>query len=216
MRRKTKTQPQSNERFREKLSQQLRFLRRSATMYDEGHEDEAVRLATSLRVLFHDTNKSVSLLKHLGLKGQNVLSSSRGLHDWKDYLQIAIALNSPRPVTMRPMLGTTFRPISIADWWDSESVFVLGTQRFTRRVVILTATNKDGGAHVDSKVDAYYEALMAGKFGIGIEGNLQFNGEVPFPQGVVMYADNAHFALIRQFAHEAIASIQHFEWLNHA
>lgn len=40
------------ERLRVKLAEQLNFLDRSATLYDRGHEDEALRMAVALRVLF--------------------------------------------------------------------------------------------------------------------------------------------------------------------
>jgi hypothetical protein len=42
-------------RFRRKLREQLGFIERSAQGYDEGHEEEALRLATTMRVSFHDT-----------------------------------------------------------------------------------------------------------------------------------------------------------------
>lgn len=42
-------------RLDEKLREQLSFLDRSAKAFDEGHEEEGIRLATVMRVLFHDT-----------------------------------------------------------------------------------------------------------------------------------------------------------------
>lgn len=52
----------------EKLKTQLRFLERSAESYDQGFEDEALRLATIVRVLVHDTDRSHSLLGQLEIK----------------------------------------------------------------------------------------------------------------------------------------------------
>jgi hypothetical protein len=52
----------------EKLRQQLGFLDRSAALFDQGHEDEAIRLAQLMRVLLHDTSASHSLLGQLGVK----------------------------------------------------------------------------------------------------------------------------------------------------
>ncbi|MCK0439193.1 hypothetical protein MUG78_06870 [Gordonia alkaliphila] len=43
------------DRFRRLLSSHIGFLKRSCWLFDQGHEDEALRIATSLRVLFHDT-----------------------------------------------------------------------------------------------------------------------------------------------------------------
>jgi len=57
---------------------------------------------------------------------------------------------------------------------------------------MLSAANKDGGAHVDPKLEQYYEVLSAGEFAIGLTGNLKFAGEPLFPQGVTHYGANAH------------------------
>ena len=47
------------------LARQLRFLARSCAAFDAGHYDEAIRIATVLRVMFHDTPRQVSLLSRL-------------------------------------------------------------------------------------------------------------------------------------------------------
>src|SRR5439155_3012869 len=52
----------------EKLRQQVGFLERSAALFDQGHKDEAMRLATIIRTLVHDTGASHSLLGQLGVK----------------------------------------------------------------------------------------------------------------------------------------------------
>jgi len=57
--------------FEKKLDQQLKFLKASISAFDQGDEDEAIRIATILRVLFHDTRNSESLLKHLLLKNRS-------------------------------------------------------------------------------------------------------------------------------------------------
>lgn len=54
--------------FEKQLDQQLTYLRRSCATFDEGFHDEAPRIATTIRVLVHDTKSSTSLLTHLGLK----------------------------------------------------------------------------------------------------------------------------------------------------
>src|ERR1035437_4448378 len=62
--------------FAAQLRRQIGFLERSCVTYDSGHHEEAVRIAVSLRVLFRDTPKSVSLRTHLGVKASaRVLST---------------------------------------------------------------------------------------------------------------------------------------------
>jgi len=52
----------------EKLQQQVGFLERSANLFDEGHEDEAFRLAGVMRTLVYDKGRSQSVLGQLGVK----------------------------------------------------------------------------------------------------------------------------------------------------
>jgi hypothetical protein len=200
------------DRFIKKFQEQLQFIQRSCIAYDEGLEDESIRIAQALRVIFYDSPKS--LITHLKFDQKKMLSSAKGYGDTRDYLSWVIDINSSQPVTTRPTLDTQFREISIKEWLEGESVFVYKTKIFSRRKVISNASNKDGGAHVDEKLDKFYEALSAGVEGFSITGNLQYNGESPFQQGVNQSAKNAHLALIRQFAHEFIASVNHFTWLN--
>jgi len=56
--------------FEAQLGKQRRFLKASCDRFDAGEHDEAVRIATTLRILLHDTKRSTSLLKHLGLKDE--------------------------------------------------------------------------------------------------------------------------------------------------
>ena len=50
------------------LERQIRYLKRSCALFDQGHEDESQRIAVTLRVLLHDTVHSKSLLGQLGIK----------------------------------------------------------------------------------------------------------------------------------------------------
>jgi hypothetical protein len=59
------------------LQKQLGFLTRSCRDYDLGESDEAIRIATTIRVLIHQTPKSTSLLKHLNSTTINLLSTVR-------------------------------------------------------------------------------------------------------------------------------------------
>ncbi len=196
-------------RFFAKLQEQLNFIRRSCSAYDAGAEDEALRIATTLRVIFHDTPKSTSLISHLRLGDSKMYSSSRGHGNYQDYLAYRLDLSSPHPVKALPMLGVKFKELPMPTWWATEPVFLHAGKKFTRKTIILTASNKDGGAHVDDSLDEYYQALRAGEFAFGITGNLTYQGTAPFQQGVTHYATNAHFALIRQFAHETLMWASH-------
>src|SRR5437879_10728421 len=113
----------SDVRLKRKLEEQIRFLARSCAAFDAGAEDEALRIATALRVIFHDTAVSTSLIRHLDLPDR-MLSSSRGHGDYKDYLKYKLDLRSATPVRAVLMLGSTFQKISLNKWWRHEPVFV--------------------------------------------------------------------------------------------
>jgi hypothetical protein len=199
-------------RFEEALKRQIGFLERSSQWFDAGHEDESLRLATAMRVIFRQTPQSTSLLTHLQLTGTKMLSSARGHGDWKDYLCHKIHAASSQPITMAPLLGERFNEVALDEWWDREPIFVHNGMAYTRKKIILSLANRDGGAHVDKKLEAYYEVLQAGRYGFGLTGDFTYDGPPPFPQGVTIYPNNAHFALARQFAHETLASAAHFNW----
>ena len=59
---------QTRQDLRNHLCEQLRFLRASAASFDKGFEGEAKRLATTIRLLLHDTKSSKSLLHLLKMK----------------------------------------------------------------------------------------------------------------------------------------------------
>ena len=72
--------------------------------------------------------------------------------------------------------------------------------------------HKDGGAHIDPKLDRFYEELTKGEWSLGIEGDRSYDGPPPFEQRVTHYPRNGHLALLRQFAHEVLATAQRFDW----
>ena len=67
--------------FKEQLARQLRFMRNSCRLYDEGDKEEAIRIGTSLRVLMRDTTDqkgrplSASLFSHLKAKHKIKINS---------------------------------------------------------------------------------------------------------------------------------------------
>lgn len=58
------------------MQTQIKFIENSSKLFDEGLEEEAQRIAVNIRILFHDTRKSESLLKQLLIKNDIFLLSS--------------------------------------------------------------------------------------------------------------------------------------------
>lgn len=201
-------------RYRDKLQQQLAFLNRSCASFDQGVEDEALRIATALRALFHQTPRSHSLIGLLGMRSSKMLSSTQGFSDFRDYLNINIDLRSPTPVRMLPRLQSQFREIDLVEWWESETVHVQDGVKYARRALVLSAANKDGGVHVDPDLEPYYEKLVFRCDIAPLVGNLTYDGPAPFEQGVPQHPPNVQFAFLRQFAHECMVASIHFRWLD--
>lgn len=125
------------------LYEQMGFLRRSAEHYDAGDFSESKRLATTLRLLLHDTQKSSSLLMQLGLTAKLRFVDTAGeiqpdkfetLPGGRFRASIAIALplapiawgscKGFRFIARLEDHGTGFRPIPVHTWWNSPVVAI--------------------------------------------------------------------------------------------
>jgi hypothetical protein len=187
--------------FIEQLRRHIKFLKRSCAAFDAGHTEEALRIAVTLRVLFHDTKKSTSLLTHLGLKSSSLVLSSfepgyiENKEDGTFRVTIPVMLDS---------LGERKAPLSRArrhdfitasEWW--QEVIVFTNYEISRKDVILSAANQDGGAHVDATPDNKTAAMIRGTWTIKrvVEGKV-----------IEQRVNNDHFPLLFQFGYEVLNS----------
>lgn len=193
--------------FIEHWHRHLDFLRSSAASYDQGARHEAIRVSTSLRVMFHNTKNSTSLLAHLGRRTALVLDTfgpDEPLVPGGKMLLIEkmlVRMGGPDGVRIDAPLGRTperHRWLRAPLWWD-QVVSVHGDMALSRCQVVLSAANQDGGAHVDSKPSSQTTALKKGFYKAGkfVRGQ---------PQEPDRELDNYHFPLLRQFAYEVLNS----------
>jgi len=197
---------QTKSEFKQHLREQIGFLLRSCEAYDNGYTDEAKRIATILRILFHDTQKSKSLLCLLGLKDNLALFDSSSKydpnnlvpHDGLTALKIGGGKTTyiPRLEEMDELRrkGQKFFP----KWWNHVVIVDKHKHSFTRRDLILAITNKDGGAHIDPKLDEGYAKLTRGN-SMGWVSTDGVNEEPVLP---------VELASVRQIAHEAIMTFR--------
>src|SRR5438034_6791882 len=187
--------------FIEQFEEHLEFLKRSCRDFDTGHPGEGRRMAVSLRVLFHDTKRSTSLLTHLGIKGSVKLLSTFEIghkrNDRPGVLPAFMPVWVESTGNRNPPLGDSPRQdlIPVNDWWNEVIMNVNHT--FSRKDVILSAANRDGGAHTIANPDRETQELIRG---VGTVRILSGN-EVRTIQ-----LDNHHLYLIRQFSHEVLNS----------
>lgn len=206
--------------FVRQLDKQLRYIETSAREYDAGEKDEAIRIATSLRVIFHQTPSSTSLLAHLQALYTRIMTSVGKPpypQDWCTPLALIRgkihfperhakdcphhqAITFVEPATYQPRLAELrlTRQVQAPDWWGNEPAMILHHKKTTRKDIVLWAANKDGGAHVDEKLPIDYVHL-SDCIRIGIS-------EAPSDEAKFETAKGAHLAILRQMAHEVLKS----------
>jgi hypothetical protein len=192
----------SNTDFKFQLQRQLKFLTASANAFDNGFRDEAIRIATAIRVLVHQTKSSTSLLKHLNATTINLLSTCEGATD-RTLMYVGMGImqigGDGGPEYFPALDDAAIKSIvPVSKWWD-QIVFVQDNARLSRKKIVLSATNQDGGAHVDDKLNADYRSLITD----GFIGNVSHTANGQTKQQPII---EAHYVALRQMAYELLNS----------
>lgn len=145
----------------EHWNNQIRFIQKSIVEFDSGDEIEAQRIATNLRVLFHETNSSKSIFGQLKpqinfYSGGGLYSPSNLIASWT-LLSMSIGSEGMKYHAELEGHSRTFF-LNFSDWWN-EIIFDDRENRFTRRDIVTFIANQDGGAHVDPKLNEAYAKL---------------------------------------------------------
>lgn len=194
----------NEEQLKEHFNTQLRFIEKSLKEYDIGHEEEAQRIATNLRILLHDTQNSASLLKLLDLKSNLYYISSIGPYFPINMLPYN-GLTSLHGDRYSPLCkgSTEYRNkwLTFRDWWN-ELVIDDKSFIFTRKDIVLTVANKDGGAHIDEKINQkYWNLAYNNSLGWKV-----FNGTNEYD-----FINNVAYASIYQIASELLVSVRAYQ-----
>jgi hypothetical protein len=157
----------STEELERRLRDQYRFLQRSAAAFDSGEHAEAVRLATSLRVLLHEGQGScllrqLHLIKRLRFldtavrpePGQRIVAGG-GLVILKMVYGPSSGATVEAPLDRRPPTNPDLR---FSAWWRDAVIRGSDDQLHTREFLVREMANTEG-AHVDAFVDGDYDAL---------------------------------------------------------
>jgi len=189
------------------LQDHLSFLKASAEAYDQGVYAEAKRMAVSIRVLVHDTTKSKSLLAQLKQKNIQFYDSSfkhypRSISPYMGLISISATFSGESSVIKyAPNLdmfavGSMVRTTDFDTWWNA-IIFVDGNDnQLTRKSLILSVAEQDGGAHVDPSLNRNY-------------ADLSRNNSLGFivPKGKEDWLKGADHASVRQITHEILKSL---------
>mgnify|MGYP001202579534 CR=1 FL=1 len=162
-----------------KLRQQIHLIEHNLIALDD-LELVALNIATNVRVLVHDTISSTSLLKLMSVKDSidyyDTSVAKGSISFWKGNFSI-----SGWDLSSLPHIGIVGKEINVLSdteclikytpvykdwnvkgkkvdfqtWWNTEIFDNNKGVTLTRKELILNATNKDGGAHIDEPSIAY-------------------------------------------------------------
>jgi hypothetical protein len=155
----------------EMLAQQLGFLKSSLQAYKVGNDAESLRMATTLRVLIHDTTKSHALLKQIDPNYLNLTILDRpDFSSGRKILVlygIGVSRSGDGTGTARPDMTLNDPALQLTPlekWWNRLVLVFTDSNgqhvEFTRRNLVLTLVNKEGGAHVDPTIPVEYEKYV--------------------------------------------------------
>lgn len=188
-----------NDELERHLIEQIEFLETSCELYDDGKINEAKRIAVCIRTLFHDTRHSKSLLGQLQKKSNLFYSSNLPLakESISSFFGLCMIGMKGKESKYYPKLDEmTFSSqwLTFEDWWNEVIFRDRDYNTITRRSLIRTTTDQDGGAHVDEKIDKIY-------YNLSRNNSLDISIVVDGIQNQIPQADKA---AIRQIGHEIL------------
>ena len=213
--------PRTREQLLESFEEQIEFLERSNDLFDQGRKSEAKRLAVTLRVLFHHTNKSHAPVNQLDLQDKLTWVATAGMPDRKNLgttwglVQNGIHIEDgkgepvmraplgdyPSKSRMRTTVGLLPRGsrIYFEGWWKNPVMKDSDGTLFCRKDFVLALANQEGGAHVDPEIKASYNKIansnsMGWTYKEGDADEIPLSNPVPYA--------------VRQISDEVVESVQ--------
>ncbi|MEE8056308.1 MAG: hypothetical protein V3T17_00520 [Pseudomonadales bacterium] len=198
-----------------KYEEFLELIEILCTSYDHSETDIiSLSISTAIRVLLHDTNNSISLLAHLGKKDIAFLSTN--FTNDKDLIHlglvrkinVGVSNGIGGEVKYWPLCDERYfsspkeqHRIQFEQWWNTEEIFCSGKSKLTRKDLVLSMANKDGGAHFDTKVQEKYD-----NFRYKWSGGSTLVGT---KSGISRGYDNIPvYPAIRQIGHEILCTLK--------
>lgn len=205
---------QSPTELAEHLREQVGFLRTSGAAFDAGQHAEAKRLATTIRILVHDTQMSTSLLNQLGVKDELrfVDTSHPPFPPGAIVAHFGLAVGQIGP---GPNYDAIFEergrrePKPFTEWWTALILRDQLGNEFARREMVLGLAHMDGGAHIDPELDEAYAALSRDN-SLGVtfyQGDAKVPDSSPVPANVRQIAYELQRTIEEQLG-DLIAEIQ--------
>ncbi len=151
----------SNSDLLKHLKEQNDFLISDIDKYVKGQRHFGVKIATSLRTIFHNTAMSKAILPDLA-DNYEIPITFRIKHQPKireDNLTLYLGFSiGSVPMTKDYFDAPFFINSNFENYWNA-MVFKIGSTIYTRKQMILYAANKAGGAHVDPEIPSKFLQL---------------------------------------------------------
>lgn len=198
-----------DQRLIEHLAEQMSFLDTSCEAYDAGQRAECKRLAVTVRVLVHDVGRSISLLHRLGVKRQirwcdapdrlMLFIAENDLVKMSTYNGSFSLLSTPGvnpklehevavgewevllPIIPNLVKDPDILPMwtSFEQWWTLVRLVTSTGTEVSRRMIVDMLANKEGGAHVDGRHEAFEELIGDVGFGFFPSGTIEEMSPTP-------------------------------------
>jgi len=202
---------QSEQEILRHLEEQTGFLQRSADAYDNGFIGEAKRMATTIRIMVHDTRQSTSLLTSLGKKDLQFYSTAANIDNgtaMSTYRLVALKLSKNQdtskasyyaPLDDRPLFVNVNKKMVFRRWWNEIIIIDKMRNEFSRKDLVLLVSNKDAGEHCDPELDNADAALKKyNSSGWSASGS----------KGTGRNLEGVELVTIRQICHEVLKSLK--------
>lgn len=213
----------------EKLKEQIELLQINAESFDKGRTVTTLPIATAIRVLFHDTHQSISLLKlicdcyGMDKNSLEMISTKEPVQEGALVLMgdglYAMSMElSPDgfKATCVPKLNNAIQTKKTFQEWWGESVIrnVSGgydsPMWLTRKELITLHANKEGGAHIDKTKNEDISKISTTEAFGWVAGFINDEGEMVETLPEV----DQKQATIRQICYEVLLSLHnHFPGL---
>jgi len=195
-------EPRTEDDLQHQLAEQLGFLEKSANDFDQGEEAEAKRIAAALRILLHDTKNCKSLLGLLDMKNMSFYDTS--MEDESNIQTshcslVHVLLTSKPPRYVALLDDTKYKKVDFDTWWNGIVFKDFDGYTISRKDLITTMADQNGGAHVDQSVNKDYSKLSKGD---SLKRMYSKNGKHWFNM------QGAELATVRQIAHEVLKTLK--------
>ncbi|HKN72743.1 MAG TPA: hypothetical protein VJX30_17045 [Terriglobales bacterium] len=140
-----------------------------------GKEVQALNIAITLRVLVHETSSSGSLLSRLHQDYWDLPIRHKPPHPRAVFavpIELQIRGDGIRRVIRRGFDSPSYQLVPLRQWWNGDYQ-PLGKTRLSKKSIVLNVADKDGGAHVDSKVPNSHATLSEPPFRLGMKNGEQ-------------------------------------------